>query len=227
MMACNSFGESVIHQACRRSSFDVVAFMISQSGAPQMAASLVDDCGRTPLHDACWRQTPNFGIITLLMDFNRSLILTGDVRGASPLAYCREEHWLDWCAYLFHQKDRYWPPLQHSAAARAVHVNSAVPASIPAESSSFSSGTISSCCSNSSSSSCASISSSGSGCGLGSTAASSDGAMQLPAPEKADNISPALNFPSHSSTEVYVHSKAPDIYMCILNLYRSINFCWF
>jgi hypothetical protein len=105
MTACNRYSESILHMACRRSEYAIVDFIIRHGGD----CNIVDDFGRTPLHDACWRVEPRFDIVTLLLDHNLDLLRVEDVRGASPLKYIREEHWLQWCAYLYHQKDNYWP----------------------------------------------------------------------------------------------------------------------
>jgi ankyrin repeat protein len=110
MCACNKFSESIIHMACRRSDFAVVDFILSHGGNETM----VDDFGRTPLHDACWRSEPGLDIVTILLDRNPDLLRYADRRGASPLSYVREEDWLEWCAFLFFQKDRYWP-IQNAA----------------------------------------------------------------------------------------------------------------
>lgn len=107
MKACNRFSESIIHMACRRSDFDIVEYVL-QNGAD---ISVVDDFGRTPLHDACWSMSTRFDVATLLLDQDPQLLLKVDVRGCSPLKYVREEHWLDWCAFLYYQKERYWPIL--------------------------------------------------------------------------------------------------------------------
>ena len=92
--------------ACRRSSYDIAEFIMENGGN----CNIVDDYGRTPLHDACWRVEPKFDIVTLLLDKNVDLIRTLDIRGDSPLKYVREEHWIQWCAYLYYIKDRYWQP---------------------------------------------------------------------------------------------------------------------
>ena len=110
MAACNIYSESMIHMACRRADLTTVNYVLSH-GADLRG---IDDFGRTPLHDACWRATPRFDIVTLLLDIDPDLILTVDIRGSTPLSYVRKEHWLQWCAFLFHQKDRYWsvmPPV--------------------------------------------------------------------------------------------------------------------
>lgn len=108
MTACNPYGESIFHMACRRADFDVVDYLVNNIEE----IWVVDDFGRTPLHDACWRSEPRFDIVTLLLDKNLNLLRGLDIRGANPLNYVREEHWIQWCAYLFHQKDKYWKAME-------------------------------------------------------------------------------------------------------------------
>ncbi|KAJ1429442.1 hypothetical protein B484DRAFT_348119 [Ochromonadaceae sp. CCMP2298] len=105
MSACNRFSESIVHMACRRADHDVLDFILTHGGS----ISIVDDYGRTPLHDACWRAEPRFDIVTMILDINRDLIRYRDARGATPLHYVRPDHWTQWCAYLYHQRERYWP----------------------------------------------------------------------------------------------------------------------
>jgi ankyrin repeat protein len=105
MTACNKFSESIVHTACRRSNFETVQFLISH-GAD---ANITDDYGRSPLHDACWRVTPDFDMVTLLLDANFEQLRWCDVRGSTPLCYVSKDNWLSWCAYLFCYVDRYWP----------------------------------------------------------------------------------------------------------------------
>lgn len=90
--------------ACRRSSVEVVEFLLSHGGS----ADLVDDYGRTPLHDACWRTEPCFEIVALLMHKNVDLIRNADKRGSVPLNYVRQEHWGAWCSFLFNNRDKFW-----------------------------------------------------------------------------------------------------------------------
>ena len=115
MSACNKFSESIVHMACRRSQFDMVDFIVRHGGD----ICIVDDYGRTPLHDACWRLSPQFDIVTLLLDRNVDLIRMIDIRGASPLKYVPENMWLQWCAYFHHQKDKYWPVLSENSNLKA------------------------------------------------------------------------------------------------------------
>lgn len=111
MSACNKFSESIVHMACRRSTFQIVQFMISHLET----VLLVDDYGRTPLHDACWRPQPQFDIVLLLMDNNLDLIRCKDKRGSIPLHYVQRDHWHIWCAFLDSQKEKYWAPREKTA----------------------------------------------------------------------------------------------------------------
>jgi ankyrin repeat protein len=105
MCACNKFGESVVHMACRWSSFQVVDFIMRHGGSDWF----VDDFGRTPLHYACWRSEPSFDVVTLLLDMSPRLLLVSDARNTQPLHYVRDQDWPKWCAFLFLQRDRCWP----------------------------------------------------------------------------------------------------------------------
>eukprot|EP01040_Poterioochromonas_malhamensis_P003978 gene3978-4255_t len=105
MSACNKFSESIVHMACRRSEKEIVQFLIDHDAD----FSILDDFGRTPLHDACWRPEPRFDIVTMILDVNCGLLRLADLRGSTPLKYVREEHWVQWCAYLFNQLEKYWP----------------------------------------------------------------------------------------------------------------------
>lgn len=104
MNACNKHSESVLHMAARRSNYETVKFILENGGD----LSIVDDYGRTPMHDACWRNGVSFDVITLLLNRDLDLLRTADVRGACPLSYVREEFWMHWCAYFFNQKEKYW-----------------------------------------------------------------------------------------------------------------------
>lgn len=112
LTACNRYSESIVHMACRRAEKPIVQFLI-QNGAD---LTIIDDFGRTPLHDACWRPEPRFDVVTLIMDHNPDLIRLADRRGSIPLNYVREEHWVQWCAYLFNQIEKYWPMKQSTVS---------------------------------------------------------------------------------------------------------------
>jgi hypothetical protein len=101
MNACNLFGESLLHMACRRGDLDVVRFLIREA---QCRIDITDDYGRTPLHDACWTPQPNLSVVEELMSFADPLLwLRQDVRGHTPFEYARRDHREIWMEFL-HQK---------------------------------------------------------------------------------------------------------------------------
>jgi ankyrin repeat protein len=103
MNACNQFGESLIHMACRRGDVGVVKFMLS---CDDVKVNVRDDYGRTPLHDACWTSTPNFDVMELLLEvIDPELLLAEDVRGHTPFCYARREHWAEWVEFLAKHKE--------------------------------------------------------------------------------------------------------------------------
>jgi hypothetical protein len=73
------------------------------------ARCFVDDGGRLPMHDVCWRPRPAFDIVSLLLDHDISMVLVQDRFGAFPLDYVNPRQWKDWCRYLDSVKDKYWP----------------------------------------------------------------------------------------------------------------------
>ena len=127
MSACNRYAESIVHMACRRSDFKIVEYIIHHEGD----INLVDDFGRTPLHDACWRVDPRFDILTLLLDANIDLLRVHDSRLDIPLKYVAKDQWVAYCAYFFHQKDRYWPSLLQPKKAAALPASSSTPVPPP------------------------------------------------------------------------------------------------
>ena len=103
--ACNKYGESVMHAACRRGDL-AIAQALMDLGATPLA---VDDFGRTPLHDACWAPEPCLDLVALLLAADPQSVLLKDSRGSGPLAYIRKEHHGVWCAFLNHVKDEFFP----------------------------------------------------------------------------------------------------------------------
>lgn len=98
MDACNQFGESILHMACRRGYVKVVEFLLLEV---KVRTDRCDDFGRNPFHDALWTPTPNFDVMNLLIDYaNPSLLLTEDVRGNTPFAYARKDHSEQWISFL-------------------------------------------------------------------------------------------------------------------------------
>ena len=106
MQCCNSFGESLIHMACRRGYTEVIRFLISRA---KVSIRVRDDFGRTPLHDACWTPEPNFELMDLLIAKDSDLLLISDKRGHTPLQYVRKEHWGKWKEFLKSRRKLLFP----------------------------------------------------------------------------------------------------------------------
>jgi hypothetical protein len=101
--ASNSFGESLLHMACRRGCLEVVNFLVYEA---QVKLDVRDDFERTPLHDALWTSMPNFGVMdALLKQIPPEMLLNEDVRGHTPFHYARKEHWNDWVIFLQARND--------------------------------------------------------------------------------------------------------------------------
>jgi len=109
MNACNKFGESVMHMACRRGNLRLVRYLVERGAS----VKCVDDFGRTPLHDACWTPEPCFDVVMYLLSLDVEMVMMLDRRGSSPLAYVRKEHHGVWCAFLEHTKGAFFPPVRH------------------------------------------------------------------------------------------------------------------
>lgn len=98
----NQFGESLLHLACRRGFVDVVSFLIKEAG---VTVKVIDDYGRTPLHDACWTCEPNFELLELLIKACPELLFMSDRRGNTPLEYARREHWKQYFHFLSQRQE--------------------------------------------------------------------------------------------------------------------------
>jgi ankyrin repeat protein len=94
--ACNRFGDSLLHIACRRGHQTIVEYLL-EADAPAYA---VDDLNRVPLHDACWTSQPNFGIVKSILKAAPESILFADSRGHTPFDYARRNHWNLWLSFL-------------------------------------------------------------------------------------------------------------------------------
>lgn len=86
----NRFGETLIHLACRRSSRELVSFLVKDA---DVSLYVRDDFGRTPMHDCCWRAEPDLELFDMLLDEAPELLMLSDKRGHTPLDYSRREHW--------------------------------------------------------------------------------------------------------------------------------------
>lgn len=103
--ACNRFGESLLHQACRRGKYSLVRILMRYGASVQVS----DDYGRTPLHDACWATPPSWPLIELLLQTDSNGFLLQDSRGCIPLDYIPKQYQMEWCDFLDRVADKYWP----------------------------------------------------------------------------------------------------------------------
>lgn len=104
MDACNQFGESALHMACRRGYFKIVEFLLREV---KVRSDRCDDFGRNPFHDALWTSTPNFDVVDLLIDYaDPALLLSEDVRGFTPFAYARTDHNERWISFLEKRREK-------------------------------------------------------------------------------------------------------------------------
>jgi len=127
MMACNKYGESILHIACRRGSLSLVSFLLSLSSTNP---SHIDDYGRNALHDACWRSEACLEVTTLLLDRNLNLLRCPDVRGATPLQYVPQDQWAVWNMFLYMNKEKYWPVRQSTTPPPSLSSSSSLSPSV-------------------------------------------------------------------------------------------------
>jgi Ankyrin repeats (many copies) len=125
--ACNAYGESLVHLACRRGSFQALQVMIHNNCLVQVA----DDYGRTPLHDLCWATQPCYQSAAIVLEIDPRLLFMKDARGATPLSYARKEHWADWIRFLEAHKEEYWPKRYNDEAQRPPPLTQQSPNSTP------------------------------------------------------------------------------------------------
>jgi ankyrin repeat protein len=101
LQACNRFGESVIHMACRNGLTDIVKFLVKEAN---VSLFVRDDYGRTPIHDACWTVNPNMELMDFLITEAPEMFGLSDVRGHTPFSYARKNHWEIWIPFLMERK---------------------------------------------------------------------------------------------------------------------------
>ena len=99
---CNRFGETLLHIAARRGYTNMVEYLLQQ---PNVSVRVIDDTGRTPLHDALWNPTPQLGICKWIVQRDPSLFFITDKRGFTPFQYARTEHWDTWKTFLFDNRE--------------------------------------------------------------------------------------------------------------------------
>lgn len=100
LMCRTRYGESLLHMACRRGHLEIVLFLIEE-GVP---VRIVDNSGRTPLHDACWTTVPHLTLVEILIRLDPELLLVKDDDDLTPLQYVPQEHALQWEAFLYQQQ---------------------------------------------------------------------------------------------------------------------------
>ncbi|CAB9519261.1 ANK [Seminavis robusta] len=96
--ACNRFGESLLHMACRRGDARVVKFLIEEA---KVQVDVTDDFGRTVLHDACWTGSVHTDVMDVLITaVPPEFWVTEDKRGHTPFDYAPRKDWGPWLRYL-------------------------------------------------------------------------------------------------------------------------------
>lgn len=107
----NRFGESLLHLACRRGRTEMVRFLVEEletPGAdycsPRTVLTVRDDCGKTPLHDACWTPSPNPELVALILKHCPEQVLARDVRGNTPFDYVRASDNGLWLRFLWSKR---------------------------------------------------------------------------------------------------------------------------
>lgn len=96
--ACNRNGETLLHLACRRGNVDIVKFLVEEA---KVEIEAQDDLGRSVLHDICWRPSPDFDLMELIMwKVSPAFLLAEDRRGHTCFDYCRKKDWNKWIEFL-------------------------------------------------------------------------------------------------------------------------------
>ncbi|CAJ1964367.1 unnamed protein product [Cylindrotheca closterium] len=98
----NRFGESLLNLACRRGFQSIVRYLMDQ---PNVTVKSSDDCGRTPLHDACWHPQAQTTICKWILEEEPALFFIKDKRGCSAFEYARPEHWPVWRKFLLENRE--------------------------------------------------------------------------------------------------------------------------
>lgn len=101
----NCSGHSLLHKACRNGNISMVKLLLSRSAKVKVC----DDCGKTPLHDACWAASPSPVVLDMLLTKEPSLICSKDKHNATPMEYVHRNNWREVNMFLCHVKDKYWP----------------------------------------------------------------------------------------------------------------------
>ena len=103
--ACNQHGESLIHMASRRGQAACLNVLVEYGATLE----IVDDYGRTPLHEAAWSAEPNFEVVEIIMQKDIRMFNMLDGRNQTPLSYVRRDVWKPWRKFLKSKVEIYWP----------------------------------------------------------------------------------------------------------------------
>ena len=101
--ASNRNGETFLHLACRRGSFETVQFLLDEVG---LSPNERDNLGRSILHDVCWKSTADLKLMDYLIHIvSPEMLLMEDERGDGPFDYARRDHWVIWTTFLQERED--------------------------------------------------------------------------------------------------------------------------
>ena len=95
--SCNPQGESMMHLASRLGKVQVVKFLMEHAN---VSVRVRDDQGKTPLHDVCWSNKPNFDLVRYIVDQSPELLFIADYRNFTALHYVPTSCWRDWCDWI-------------------------------------------------------------------------------------------------------------------------------
>lgn len=99
---CNANGETLLHLACRRSNPEIILFLLREARVPFRTDSL----GRSPLHDLCWRSSPEMETLAVFIQtIVPDLLVAEDMRGHICFDYCRKADWDVWINFLHRSTD--------------------------------------------------------------------------------------------------------------------------
>ena len=126
--ACNRFGESILHIACRRGHLPMVQFLVVTVGL--QITTIRDDYHRTPLHDAFWTSKASYDVVDFLLKQPNAmeLLLLKDKRGFTPLDYSHGEDHERWLRFLWERRSQLKPSACTIAKAFSVCGGSCAPA---------------------------------------------------------------------------------------------------
>jgi len=104
--ASNASGHTLMHCAARLGDERMVRMLIDAGADP----SLSDDCGKTPLHDACWTVELNERTIILLVNHDPNLLFAVDRFAATPLDYLHHGLQRRGCHFFARRMPFWWLP---------------------------------------------------------------------------------------------------------------------